>query len=625
MATNHDLLKKLMDSESYSRLAELANPHAEAFLSEYAELCEPESIYFCNDSDEDSRLIRRESINMGEEKQVGLPGQTVHFDGYYDQARDPKNTFYLLPEGTDLGPHILSLEREKGLSNVKGILKGIMRGKKMFVGCFCLGPVNSPFSISAFQLTDSPYVMHSERILYRNGYEQFKRLRGGNGFFRFIHSEGELENHVSKNLEDRRIYMDLTDNTVYSVNTQYAGNTVGLKKLALRLAIQKSNHEDWLTEHMLLMGVNGPGGRKTYISGAFPSACGKTSTAMLPGESIVGDDIVYMRVIDGQVRAVNVENGIFGIIQDVNAEDDPLIYKVLSTEGETIFSNVCYDEEGKLYWLGNKKPLPEQGVNHSGPWHPGKKDRDGKEIPVSNKNARYTIPLNRLENYDANANDPLGVPLGGIVYGGRDSDTTVPVEQSFNWIHGMVTKGASIESETTAATLGSEGVRKFNPMSNLEFVSVPLSMYLKNNLEFGAKTENPPLIFGVNYFLKNKEGKYHNGMEDKRVWIRWAEKRIHNEVRAYETATGYIPLYGDLSILFKDVLGKEYTEDAYNEQFTLRIPELLAKIDRIEKEYGGETDIPPVIFDELSAQRRRLLEAQEKFGDYIRPQSWQVV
>lgn len=614
------ILKEKMDPKSYDRFIKLDNTAIAEFMMEYLEICEPESIYFCDDSEEDSQFIREESIKNGEEKKIGLAGQTIHWDNYFDQARDTKNTKYLLPEGADYGPHISGILREDGIKEAKSILKGIMKGRRMYAGCFCLGPVNSPFSIAAFQLTDSPYVMHAERILYRGGYDHFLNMPDKDAFFKFIHSEGELVNGVCKNLQDRRIYMDLTSNTVFSMNTQYAGNTVGLKKLALRLAIQKANHEDWLTEHMLLMGVNGPKGRRTYISGAFPSACGKTSTAMLPGEAIVGDDIVYLRIIDGEVRAVNVEKGIFGIIQDVNAKDDPLIHKVISSEGETIFSNVCIDPNGFPHWLGDKQPLPEKGVNHSGEWVPGKKDAAGKEIPVSNKNARYTIPLDRLENYDVHANDKNGVPLGGIVYGGRDSDTTVPVEQSFDWVHGIITKGASIESETTAATLGAEGVRKFNPMSNIEFVSVPMGLYLENNIKFGKNLKNPPLIFGVNYFLKNSEGKYHNGMEDKRVWVHWAEGRINGDYRAIKTPTGYIPYYEDLKDLFKNLLGKEYTKEAYTEQFTVRIPKLLAKLDRVEVEFKKEKDVPQVVFDVLSEQRKRLEALKAEKGlDNITP------
>src|SRR3989338_1427232 len=204
----------------------------------------------------------------------------------------------------------------------------------MLVCFFCLGPNNSRFSIPALQITDSSYVVHSETILYRLGYNEFKRLNGSGDFFYFIHSAGELdERNNPKNIDQRRIYMDLQENRVFTINNQYAGNSVGLKKLALRLAINKSNKEDWLCEHMFVMGVHALGkNRITYFTGAYPSACGKTSTAMVPGQSIIGDDIAYIRPgEDGMAYAVNVEQGIFGIIQDINPVDDPIIYTTLTT------------------------------------------------------------------------------------------------------------------------------------------------------------------------------------------------------------------------------------------------------------------------------------------------------
>jgi len=347
-----------LGEKNFAKLTALKNPAMMEFVAKYVELCNPDTVFVHDDSPEDSAAVREKALARGEEKKIGLQGQTIHFDSYYDQARDKNNTKCLLPAGKDLGPHIEAMERDRGLEDVHGILKDIMKGSELFVRFFSLGPPHSRFAISAVQLTDSAYVAHSEDILYRGGYEQFKSLNGSPDFFKFIHSQGELEGAVSKNLDKRRIFMDLVDNTVYSTNTQYAGNTVGLKKLAMRLAIQKANHEDWLTEHMLIMGVHGPHDRVTYFTGAFPSACGKTSTAMLPGETIIGDDIAYIRAIEGEMRAVNVEKGIFGIIQDVNAEDDPLIWKVLTTPGETIFSNVLIDDEGTPHWLGKKTPVP---------------------------------------------------------------------------------------------------------------------------------------------------------------------------------------------------------------------------------------------------------------------------
>jgi len=439
-------------------------------------------------------------------------------------------------------------------------------------------------------------------------------------FFRFIHSEGQLENAVSKNIDKRRVYIDLEEDLVYSVNTQYGGNTIGLKKLALRLAIKKGSETGWLAEHMFVMGAHGPGGRVTYFAGAFPSACGKTSTSMLPGQTIIGDDIAYLRRKAGQIRCVNVEKGIFGIIRDVNAENDPVIYEALTKPCEVIFSNVLFDDKSKPHWLGMGSELPTEGVNHSGKWHKGKKDADGNEITASHKNARYCLNIPDLSNRDPLIDDPDGVPVGGIIYGGRDSDTWVPVEQAFSWAEGIIGKGASIESETTAATLGKEGVRTFNLMSNLDFLSIPLGRYIQNNLDFAKTIDNPPLIFSVNYFLRDKNGEYLNGMADKKIWILWAELRVNGDVDAIETPTGFMPKYEDLAKLFKEQLSKDYSQAEYLQQFTIRVPENLAKVDRVEKIYKEKVpDTPKIVFDTFAKIRSRLKVAQDRHGEYISP------
>ncbi|HEG44357.1 MAG TPA: phosphoenolpyruvate carboxykinase (GTP), partial [Phycisphaerales bacterium] len=512
------------------------------------------------------------------------------------------------------------MDNTEATEEVRSILAGCMAGKQMLVCFFCLGPTDSDFSISCAQITDSPYVVHSESILYRAGYEQFKRIGEGK-FFRFIHTQGELtETGTSKNIEKRRIYMALEDNIVYSTNTQYAGNTVGLKKLALRLAIQKATSEGWLAEHMFVMGAHGPNGRVTYFTGAFPSACGKTSTSMLPGQTIVGDDIAYFRKKDGKMRCVNVEQGIFGIIKDVNPDDDPVINKALIDPGEVIFGNVLISDDLKPYWLGMGEDVPESGTNYSGKWTAGKKDDKGNEITCSHKNARYTIRISSLANRDPQADNPEGVEVGGIIYGGRDSDTLVPVEQAFDWTEGIIAKGASIESETTAATIGQEGVRKFNIMANMDFVSIPLGSYIQKNLDFADGVDKVPSIFSVNYFLKDEDGNYLNGILDKMVWILWAELRHNGDVEAIKTPTGYIPLYEDLVKLFKDKLGEDYAKEAYTKQFTVRVPNLLAKIDRVEAIYKAKVaDAPQVVYDVFDAQRTRLKEAQAKHGDNISP------
>jgi phosphoenolpyruvate carboxykinase (GTP) len=614
-----NILNSKLDEASFAKLAAVDNHKVHAFVADAVELCEPDSVFVATDDPADAAYVRQLAIDSGEETPLATAGHTVHFDGYNDQARDKARTKYLLPKGVDLGERLNSIDKDRGLAEITGFFRGAMKGHQALVRFFCLGIPDSEFAIPVMQITDSAYVGHSEDLLYRTGYEEFRRRGNSPDFFRILHSAGRLaENKTSADVDKRRVYIDLDEEVVYSVNTQYAGNTVGFKKLSLRLAIRKAAREGWLAEHMFLMGARGPEDRLTYFLGAFPSACGKTSTAMIPGQTIIGDDLAYLRKADGRVRTVNVERGIFGIIRDVNASDDPEIWKVLNGPGEVIFSNVLV-AEGKPYWLGMGVRTPPAGLNHAGEWKAGQKDAAGKEITLSHKNARYTIRIDDLANRDPEFNSPRGVVAGGIIYGGRDSDTCVPVEQSFDWIHGVITKGASIESETTAATLGREGVRAFNLMSNIDFLSMPLGRYVQMHLDFAEGLRAAPLIFGVNYFLKGKDGQYLNGMLDKRAWLQWMELRCHDDVQAIRTPTGLIPTYQDLAALFEKYLSKEYSREEYVEQFTIRIPELVSKVGRIEKIYRAEQEVPEVLFETLAAQKQRLEELKAEKGDYVSP------
>ena len=609
-----DKLAKLVDAASARKLAAIRNDHVVEQLSRFAELCKPERVTVLDGSDADVTYVSKLALSLGEEAHLRLKGHTIHFDGPKDLARDKGSTKVLCPPGMTLSKGINTSDREGGLKEVLGFLDGSMREKEMLVKFYSLGPPG-PYSLYAMQVTDSPYVVHSEDLLYRQGYEQFAGLEGKGEFFTFLHSAGELdERKATKNTANRRIYIDVVDGKVYSVNNQYAGNSVGLKKLALRLAIYKANHEDWLAEHMLIMGVHPEGKRRTtYFTGAYPSACGKTSTAMIPGESIVGDDIAYLHVDrDGTLRAVNIESGIFGIIQDVNPVDDPLIYKALTTPRELIFSNVLI-ADGTPYWLGmGRNDIPDRGVNFSGEWWKGKKDEEGKEIPYADGNARYTMRLSELENVDPCYNDPAGVAVEGIFYGGRDSDTNVPIAEALNWEHGVYI-GATLESETTTATIGKTGVRRQDPMANLDFVVVPLSTYLTNHIRFGRKLRKQPRVFATNYFLKH-EGKYTNAKVDKKVWVLWAEGRAHGEYEAIKTPIGNIPIHKDLKALFKQVFKKDYAEEEYIRQFSIRVTNYLAKIGRMEDLYRDEKGIPKEFWEVLNTQKRELQELKLRTG-----------
>jgi phosphoenolpyruvate carboxykinase (GTP) len=620
MSDVKELLKNKLAPEHYDRLMAVDNAKVLEFVADAIELTTPETIFVCADSQEDVSYIRRMAVENGEERPLETPGHTCHFDGPTDQGRDRRVTKYLVPEGETLSKALNQIGREEGLAEIRRLLKDSMKGRTLIVRFLSLGPTGSIFSIPCVQATDSWYVAHSEDLLYRRAYQQFCKMGPDQEVFCFLHSAGRLsEEMISVDLEHKRVYMDYTRETIYSVNTQYGGNTIGLKKPALRLAIRKADREGWLAEHMFVSGVYGPGGRKTYFAGAFPSACGKTSTAMLPGETIVGDDIAYFRKINGEFRAVNAESGIFGIIQNVKAKDDPAIWEVLHKPGEVIFGNILVADK-KPYWLGMGTETPDGGMNFSGKWFNGKKDGQGNEIPLAHKNARYTVALKALANCDPELDNPDGVALGGIMYGGRDGKAAVPVQQSFDWAHGIVLYGASLETETTFATVGKEGVMEINLMSIQDFLAIPLGKYIRNNVDFAQGLEKPPLVFGVNYFLKDKEGNFVNGIRDKHVWVKWMELRVHGQADAVTCPTGQIPRYEDLVRLFEQVLGKSYTKEDYIKQFTIRVPENLAKIDRVEAYHRQNVpNDPQIVYETLEATRKRLTEARDRYGDYISP------
>lgn len=610
------ILETRLSEENLRKILELQNPVLNELIASAILKFQPKSVFISTGSEEDLHYIRARAIRNGEEKSLLMPGHTIHYDGYEDQGRDPANTKFCVSDTSALGSGLNAIEREAGIAEINDIMNGIMRGREMIVGFYSLGPLGTEFAIPCVQITDSFYVAHSEDLLYRGGYELFKAQQAQDGFFGFLHSAGTLANGVSSDFDLRRIFIDLEENFVYSANTQYAGNTVAAKKLAHRLAIRKAAQEGWLSEHLLLSGVSScEGNRTTYISGAFPSWCGKTSTSML--YDIVGDDLAHLRKKDGMVYAANVEHGMFGVIKDVNPVDDPYIYDLLVKPGEIIFSNVL-DVNGRLYWqgMGEDVQIPITGHNHSGPWWKGKKDHQGKEIPISHDNARFTMRLAEIQNFDGTQ----VVPLEGIIYGGRSAKRPVPVSQSYGWVHGVY-YGASIESEPTAATVGKVDPKVIiNPMANKEFVSIPIGTYLANHIQFGKDLNKSPHIFYVNYFLRDDEGNFLNTKMDKKVWVRWIERRINQKMDAYATPTGWIPKYEDLAELFKRELSASYSREDYERQFMTRVKQLLEKLDIVEEFYRKETSaVPKEILDMIEIQREHLVEVEKKDGSDISP------
>jgi len=626
LKTYLEVLQTRTCQDDYQKLCAINNPKVHQIVAEAADLCCPDTIFICSDTPDEIAHIKNMAIVAGEESAaLAIPGHTFHFDGPYDQGRDREVTKFLVPKGDSLSQALSQIDRDEGLAEAKGLLKDTMRGRTMIVRFLTLGPTDSEFTIHCLECTDSWYVAHSVDLLYRKGYDAFRQAGPETVFFKTLHSAGKLnEKMVSLEHEKKRIYIDYFTNTVYSVNNQYAGNSVGFKKLALRLAIRRAHQEGWLAEHFMMMGVYGPDGRKTYLAGAFPSACGKTSTAMLPGETILADDIAYVRNIGGVCRAVNIEGGIFGIIQDVTSKDDPLIHQALTSPGEIIFSNVLV-KDSRPWWLGMGDELPKNGINYTGYWFEGKTNEKGEKILPAHKNARYTVALKALSNCDPELDNPSGVELSGVIYGGRDYQGYVPVQQGFDWEHGIIAYGAALETETTFALVEEEGKHEINIMSIQDFISIPLGQYLNNYLQFGKGLKKAPLLFGVNYFLRDlKTGEFLNDRQDKHVWVKWMELRVYNDATAIKSPTGWLPKYEDLRQLFRQVLSKDYSKEDYLKQFTIRLPENLAKIERVERFYRENvSDTPAEVLRVLDQQREHLLEARECFGDYISPESFE--
>jgi phosphoenolpyruvate carboxykinase (GTP) len=425
--------------------------------------------------------------------------------------------------------------------------------------------------------------------------------------------------------------MDRSHLTTYSFNCTYAGNTLLMKKGNHRFSVDRSVYVkkgEQVAEHMFITGIEGPAGRITWMTGAAPSGCGKTTSAMA-GDHFVGDDLAQLWIAeDGSVRAINPEIGIFGIVADVNWEGDPMLMECLRHPGtEVIWSNVLIDEKRVPQWTGNgEEPPPVKGVNFQGPWEKGMVDDNGKEILMSHPNSRCTLSNSALGNYSEMNETGSGVETRIITYSGRDSDTMPPVWVAKNSDQGVVI-GAGIVSAATATEVGASGVRR-QPWANAPFIPGSLGEYMDAQFEFFGSpkiaADKRPLLAGLNYFLSREarggtSSKLLGEKKDVKAWMVWLERRAHHEVEAIETPIGYIPRYQDLKKLFKERIDKEYSEDLYTKQFSLYIDNIVARIDLQIDAYGKEKNIPDKLFEILKQQRAELMALREKYGPIVTP------
>jgi len=622
------LLENKLDKENLSKIKQIKNPDALMKIANAIAMCEPDNIFINTGSLKDQQFIRDLTIKNGEEEKLPMDKHTIHYDLKDEQGRIVDRTFYIANEGEEISTLANKMLRAEALIEVRDKMTGIMHGKTVIVGFYSRGPIGSPVSNPALEITSSSYVSHSAEILYRNMFfnfdEEVERL---DHFYTNIHSEGL---NRPEDLPNARVFMDRSHQTTYSFNCTYAGNTLLLKKGNHRFSVDRAVYENKaneLTEHMFITGIEAPGGRITWITGAAPSGCGKTTTAMA-GTHFIGDDLAQMWIDeDGAIKSINTECGIFGIMEDVNWEGDPKLMELLRNPGtEVIWSNVLIDENGVPHWTGDGEEPPLKGRDFQGPWKQGMVDENGKAISISHPNSRCTLASEALANFSDKAEDPKGVETRVVTYSGRDSDTMPPVWAAKNSDHGVVI-GASIVSAATATEVGATGVSRA-PWANAPFIPGSLGDYMDAQFEFfGNKkiaNNKKPVMAGLNYFLTEEarggtSKRLLGEKRDVKVWLAWLERRVHSEVDVIETPIGYLPKFEDLKNLFKSIIDKEYTEELYKKQFSLYIDNIIARIEMQIDAYGKESNIPDKLFEVLNEQREGLIALKDKYGPIVTP------
>lgn len=622
------VLEERLDSAQFARMRPFVNSTVLKKIANAIIMCQPARVVINTGTAEDLKFLRQLALNKGEETSLPMPGHTIHYDLKEEQGRIIDRTYYVANEDEQVSSLGLRMSRKEAMETVRKGMNGIMSGMTMVVGFYSRGPVGAQVSNPAIEITSSAYVCHSAELLYRNIYNQFeKEVERAGHFYTNIHSEG-LNRAVD--LVHARVLMDRSHRTTYSFNCTYAGNTLLLKKGNHRFSVDRSVYEKRaleLSEHMFITGIDGPNGRVTWVTGAAPSGCGKTTTAMA-GNHFVGDDLAQLWIADdGSVRSINPEAGIFGIVEDVNNDGDPMLMQCLRHPGtEVIWSNVLVDESGVPHWVGNGEPQPLRGRSFQGPWKKGLLNDDGDPMPISHPNARCTLPSTALSNYSKEAENPAGVETRVITYSGRDSDTMPPVWQAKNTDHGVVI-GACIVSAATATEVGATGVKR-SPWANAPFIPGALGDYMDAQFRFfgSAKIDDDkrPVMAGLNYFLthgaRGGQGSALLGEKrDVKVWLAWLERRAHNDLDAIDTPIGLLPKYADLKQLFEEIINKKYDQALYTRQFSLYIDNIVARIDLQLEAYGKERNLPEKLFEVLKLQREGLMALKKRSGSIVTP------
>ena len=586
--------------------------HVTKWIDEMAAMTQPDKIVWIDGSEAQAEELRKEACSTGELIKLNeelLPNCYLHRTALNDVARVENRTFICTTKQEDAGNINNWMAPAECYAKLTKLFTGSMKGKTMYVIPYSMGIVGSDFAKYGIELTDSIYVVLNMLIMTRVGNNVLEALGDSPDFIKGLHAKADLDE------ENRYICHFPEDNTIWSVNSGYGGNVLlGKKCFALRIASYLGRKEGWMAEHMLILGIEFPNGEIKYITAAFPSACGKTNLAMLIPPAIyknlgyktwcVGDDIAWLRIgKDGRLWAVNPENGFFGVAPGTNEHSNP--NALHTTMRDTIFTNVVHDlDNNTVWWEGLNNNPPKNAIDWKGnKWDYTKYDKKDKSTCGAHPNSRFTASAKNCPCLSAEFNNPAGVPISAIVFGGRRAKTAPLVYQSFNWQHGTFV-GSIMASETTAAAAGAVGVVRRDPMAMRPFVGYNMGDYFAHWLEMGKKIPHAPKIFNVNWFRTDDEGNFiWPGFGDNMRVLLWILARCEDKVGAVETAIGYVPKAEDINIEGLDGV----TIDTIKDLLSVDVASWKEDCKNIREFYGVIGDhMPKELYEELDALEKRL-------------------